>query len=112
MEGTSRNMRRSNSGVADLAVTNALVGAAEKKGYVFHTGVVQCKDAFYGQHEPEVKPVVMNCSINGSMEAAGMSGFRDGSAALFIVASSLGVRRFLFLVVANQEREKLDWKIP
>ena len=58
MEGTSREYAPIEfPAVADLAVTNALVGAAEKKGYVFHTGVVQCKDAFYGQHEPEVKPV-------------------------------------------------------
>ena len=43
--------------VADLSVTNALTAAARKKGYPFHVGVVQCKDAFYGQHEPETKPV-------------------------------------------------------
>ena len=34
-----------------------LVAAAKEKGFDFHTGVVQCKDSFYGQHEPEVKPV-------------------------------------------------------
>ena len=43
--------------VADLDVTNALVYAAKEKGLSCHTGVVQCKDAFYGQHEPEAMPV-------------------------------------------------------
>ena len=36
---------------------NALVEGAKKEGCEFHTGVVQCKDSFYGQHEPETKPV-------------------------------------------------------
>ena len=43
--------------VANLDVTNALVYAAKEKGLSCHTGVVQCKDAFYGQHEPEAMPV-------------------------------------------------------
>ena len=91
MEGTSREYAPMEfPSVADLSVTNALVHAAEKKGYPFHTGVVQCKDAFYGQHEPETKP-----------------------AALFIVASYLRVRAgSCFLVVANQEREKLGLENP
>lgn len=42
--------------VADLDVTNALVAAAKQKNFTHHTGVVQCKDAFYGQHEPEKMP--------------------------------------------------------
>ena len=45
MEGTSREYAPLEfPAVADLAVTNALVEAAGKKGYPFHTGVVQCKD--------------------------------------------------------------------
>ena len=58
MEGTSREYAPMEfPAVADITVTNALMEAAAKKGYPFHTGVVQCKDAFYGQHEPETKPV-------------------------------------------------------
>lgn len=58
MEGTSREYAPIEfPAVPDLTVTNALVDAAQKKGYPFHTGVVQCKDSFYGQHEPEAKPV-------------------------------------------------------
>ena len=43
--------------VANLDVTNALVQASKNLGYTSHTGVVQCKDSFYGQHSPETKPV-------------------------------------------------------
>ena len=58
MEGTSREYAPIEfPAVPDLTVTNALVKAVKSKGYPFHTGVVQCKDSFYGQHEPERKPV-------------------------------------------------------
>jgi len=38
-------------------VTNALVQAAKNLGKKWHAGVVQCKDSFYGQHDPEQMPV-------------------------------------------------------
>ena len=34
-----------------------MVSVAQQKKYPYHVGVVQCKDSFYGQHEPETKPV-------------------------------------------------------
>ena len=43
--------------VADFDVTLALRQASEELGYCTHTGVVQCKDSFYGQHSPEKSPV-------------------------------------------------------
>lgn len=58
MEGTSREYAPIEyPAVADLEVANALVAAAKELGFTYHTGVVQCKDAFYGQHEPERMPV-------------------------------------------------------
>lgn len=58
MEGTSREYAPIEyPAVADLDVTNALVAAAKELGHTYHAGVVQCKDAFYGQHEPERMPV-------------------------------------------------------
>ena len=58
MEGTSKEYAPIEyPAVADLDVTNALVYAAKEKGLSCHTGVVQCKEAFYGQHEPEAMPV-------------------------------------------------------
>ena len=54
MEGTSKEYAPIEfPAVADLEVTNALVASAKEKKEDYHVGVVQCKDAFYGQHEPE-----------------------------------------------------------
>ena len=54
MEGTSREYAPIEfPAVADLDVTNALVSSAKALGYTYHAGVVQCKDAFYGQHEQQ-----------------------------------------------------------
>ena len=43
--------------VANLDVTNALRQASLAMGKQTHVGVVQCKDAFYGQHSPAKMPV-------------------------------------------------------
>ena len=43
--------------VASFDVTQALKESAEELGFRHHVGVVQCKDSFVGQHEPEVMPV-------------------------------------------------------
>jgi len=115
MEGTSREFAPMEfPAVADLTVTNALVDAAKQKGYPFHTGVVQCKDSFYGQHEPETKPV--SYELINKWEAwkrLGCLASEMESAALFVVASYLHVRAgSCFLVVANQEREKLGLENP
>ena len=58
MEGTSREYAPIEfPAVADYEVLTALVDAARASGRRFHTGVVQCKDSFYGQHAPQVMPV-------------------------------------------------------
>ena len=115
MEGTSREYAPIEyPAVPDLDVTNALVNAAKKQNVDFHTGVVQCKDSFYGQHEPEVKPE--SYELLNKWEAwkrLGCLASEMESAALFIVASHLRVRTgSCFLVVANQEREKLGLENP
>ena len=115
MEGTSKEYAPIEyPAVPDLKVTNALVDAADDKGFTYHTGVVECKDAFYGQHEPETKPV--SYELLNKWEAwlrLGCKASEMESAALFIVASHLRVRcGSCFLVVANQEREKLGLENP
>lgn len=107
MEGTSKEYAPIEfPAVADLEVTNALVAAAKELGYVHHTGVVQCKDAFYGQHEPEKFPT--SYELTSKWEAwkrLGCKASEMESAALFTVASFLGVRCGSdFLVIGNQER--------
>ena len=115
MEGTSKEYAPIEfPAVADLDITNALVQAAKEKNTSYHVGVVQCKDSFYGQHEPGIKPV--SYELLNKWEAwkrMGCLASEMESAALFIVASKLGVRAgSCFLVVANQEREKLGLENP
>ena len=109
MEGTSREYAPIEyPAVANLDVTNALVEAAKEKGFIYHTGVVQSKDSFYGQHEPEAMPA--GYELINKWEAwkrMGCLASEMESAALFIAGSFLHVRvGACFLVLANQEREK------
>ena len=58
MEGTSREYAPIEfPAVADYHIVQKLEMAAKANGYPCHIGVVQCKDSFYGQHEPEKMPV-------------------------------------------------------
>ncbi len=115
MEGTSKEYAPIEfPAVADVHVLNALMKAAEEVGEPYHVGVVQCKDAFYGQHEPESKPV--SYELRDKWEAwirCGCLASEMESAALFVVGSYLRVRvGSVFLVVANQEREKKGLSNP
>ena len=115
MEGTSKEYAPIEfPAVANLDITNALVQAAKELNKKYHVGIVQCKDAFYGQHEPETKPVdyelinKWNAWVRLGCKASEME-----SAALFVVGDYLKVRvGSSFLVVANQEREKLGLENP
>ena len=109
MEGTSREYAPIEfPAVPDLEVTNALVQAAKELGLPCHAGVVQSKDSFYGQHEPETKPV--SWELENKWQAwlrMGCKASEMESAALFIVARYLGVRcGAAFLAMGNQERQK------
>ena len=115
MEGTSREYAPIEfPAVADLDVTNALVKACKSLEVPYHTGIVQCKDAFYGQHEPERMPV--SYELLNKWEAwkrMGCLASEMESAALFIVGSALGVRvGSVFLVMANQERAAAGLENP
>ncbi len=110
MEGTSREYAPIEyPAVADFDVTNALVQASKDLGFTYHVGVVQSKDSFYGQHEPQRMPV--SYELLNKWEAWKRMGCKASemeSAALFIVASHLRVRcGSNFLVIGNQERQAL-----
>ena len=101
--------------VADFQVTNALVEATKKLGFPLHTGIVQCKDSFYGQHDPAASPVYYELQQKWeSWKRLGVKASEMESAALFVVAAALGGRcGSCFHVVWNQEREAagLDQKM-
>ena len=115
MEGTSKEYAPIEfPAIANLDVINSLVSASKNLNYEYHTGVVQCKDSFYGQHSPDKMPV--NYELLNKWEAwkkMGTLASEMESAALFIVGSFLKVRvGSVFLTVANQEREKLNLENP
>ena len=109
MEGTSREYAPIEwPAVPDLTVTCALVQAAKELGFPYKTGVVQCKDSFYGQHSPARMPV--SYELEQKWEAwkrLGVLASEMESAALFTVAAARRVRcGSCFHVIWNQEREK------
>lgn len=115
MEGTGREYAPMEfPAVADFEVTSALKQSAEALGIRHHIGVVQCKDSFYGQHEPEKKPVGYELLNKwDAWVSLGALGSEMESAALFIVGSSLRVRvGTVLLTVANQERAKKGLSNP
>ena len=115
MEGTTREyMPIEFPAVADHDVTCALIQAAKNLGARWHVGTVQCKDAFYGQHEPEAQPISddllrrWSAWIRGGCLASEME-----SAALFVLGSCRSVRTgTVLLVCANKDREKLGYSDP
>ena len=100
--------------VPDFGITAALKAAGETVGYRTHVGVVQCKDSFYGQHAPHKSPVSYELEQKWeSWKRLGVKASEMESAALFVVASALGVRcGSCFHAVWNQEREKLGMQMP
>ena len=115
MEGTSKEYAPIEyPAVADITVVNALMQAAENLKYPYHVGVVECKDSFYGQQEPEKKPV--GYELLNKWDAwikCGALASEMESAAMYIVGSTLRVRvGTVLLVVANQERAKAGLSNP
>lgn len=93
--------------VANYEVVTALVHAVKNMKKKYHVGVVQCKDAFYGQHSPAKMPV--SYELLEKWEAwkrLGVKASEMESAALFVVADALRCRcGSVFHVIWNQERE-------
>ncbi len=114
-EGTSREYAPNEyPATASFEIVEALANAARALGKRAHIGVVQCKDSFYGQHEPALMPV--SYELLNKWEAykrLGVLASEMESAALFAVAAHLKVRcGSAFSVVGNQERELLGMENP
>lgn len=93
--------------VADFEVISALNEAANEKGFRHHIGVVQSKDSFFGQHEPQTSAV--SDQLEKQWKAWKMlhtkASEMEGST-LFILGSLRNVRTgAIFTAFANQERE-------
>lgn len=93
--------------IPDFSVATALKEACEELSFNYHTGVVHCKDSFYGQHSPSRMPVAYELEnkwqawIKGGALCSEME-----TASLFTVASTLGIKAgAILLVIWNQERQ-------
>ena len=109
-DGTSREYAPMEyPAVSDFEVVMALKKAANTLNKTYHLGVTQSKDSFYGQHEPEVMPVSYQLENNWeAYKRLHCKGSEMEGAALAMVAQFRGVAfGSVFLVIANQEREKL-----
>lgn len=114
-EGTTREYAPPEyPAVADFEVADALRRAAKNVGVTAHMGVVQCKDNFYGQHDPGSMPVAYE--LKNKWQAwidCGVLASEMESAALFIVGQ---VRRVkvgtVLLVLANQTRRGMGLEDP
>ena len=97
-----------------MAVGAGSSEADDEKAKVCHIGVVQCKDSFFGQHEPEEMPVSYELENKWrAWKKMGCLASEMESAAIFIVAARLRARAgTCLLVMANQEREKLGLYNP
>ncbi len=78
---------------ADFTITAALYDAAKRLNIPVHAGIIQSKDSFYGQHDPQRMPV--SYELLQKWEAwkrLGVLASEMESAALFTAAASLNVR--------------------
>ena len=117
--GSSGNPAASGGVLSDVPEdAGSLRPASAKNGgfgtACYHIGVVQSKDSFYGQHDPGEMPV--SYELENKWEAfkrMGCLASEMESAALFTVAAFRRVRcGACFLVMANQERERLGLPNP
>ena len=110
MEGTSKEYAPIEyPAVADFKVVQALNEAAGAAGVRYHVGVLQCKDSFYGQHDPSTMPV--GYELRDKWDAwvkCGALASEMESAALFIIGSVRRVRTgSIMTVFANQTRRAM-----
>lgn len=92
--------------VPSTDVLFALVEAARNQSRLVHTGVVQSKDSFYGQHSPQRMPT--SSELNEKWQAwkrLGVLASEMEASTLFTVGATLNVHTgAVFLSVWNQER--------
>lgn len=96
---------------ADYEMVNAMVDSSRDLGLldVTHVGVVQCKDSFYGQHNPHQMPVKNELIEKWeAWKKLGVLASEMESAAIFCAAAARGCSTGSVLsVVWNQERANL-----
>lgn len=97
---------------ADIKVLFELIASAKDLKLRYHSGIVQSKDSFYGQHEPDRMPTAPELVYKwNAWKQAGVLASEMETAALFVAASVLHVRcGAVFLLIWNQERDKAGYQ--
>lgn len=100
--------------ISDFSVTRALADSARALGLKFHTGTVQSKDSFYGQHSPERMPCADELLYKWeAWKKAGCLASEMECATLFTVCAVLGCKCGCVLhTIWNQERAKAGLSNP
>ena len=110
MEGTTKEyVPIEFPAVANLEVVNSLVKASKELGKTYHAGVVQSKDSFYGQHDPNSMP--NSGRLNQRWEAwekAGVMASEMEASTLFIVSMIRGVRAGALMAYGEMNNHTIE----
>ena len=93
--------------VASHDMVSALIKSAQNAGLIHHVGVVQSKDSFYGQHNPEDMPIAAellqkwDAWVKGGVLCSEME-----AATLFVVGSYRKLRTGAVLLVAGDQAKQ------
>lgn len=88
--------------VPDYGVVRALEQSAQTLGVPYRLGIVESKDSFYGQHDPESMPVGRMLKEKWKMwEQAGVLASEMECATIFLTAAVRRVRAGAVLLVCN-----------
>ena len=106
-DGTSREYAPTEfPAVSHPDVLFSLIDGAKRLGAPYHAGVVQSKDAFYGQHSPKNMPTSSELLAKwDAWRRLGVLASEMEASTLFVVGSARDLRTgAVFLSVWNQER--------
>ena len=88
--------------IANYEVVSALTASAKERGQRFHLGIVETKDSYYGQHDPDTSPMSHELHVKwDAFVRGGAIGSEMESAILFILGSIYNVRVGSILHVAR-----------
>lgn len=114
LDGTPHNyIPREFPAVANFDVLEALIEGAKKTNAKYHVGVIQCKDAFYGQDNPDNMAVgyELKNKWNAFIKAGALASEMESST-LFSVAANKNKRAgAVMLVLRNQEIDSKEFKV-
>ncbi|MGM8213054.1 nucleoside phosphorylase [Virgibacillus sp. W0430] len=94
--------------VADIDVTSALCKAASNLNKIFHKGVIQSKDSFYGEVLPEIMPVrdLLKLRWQAWIEGGALASEME-AAAIYIVSSIRNLRASCILNMEGSMEETI-----